>query len=201
MIDAILLAAGSSRRMGEKNKLLMPYSDSSIIKQVASQVSKSKINKLIVVLGYDHKPIMESLQELKQIEFVYNSIHTFGQMSSIQAAMSLIDKKQKGFMICLGDMPTLTTEEYNLVIDGFLKNHSPKRITRPVYKEQIGHPVIFDSLYRKEIIDTSKFKSCKSIIEKNKGHLEKIEVSSVNFFLDIDNPSDYKRLMKYSDQN
>lgn len=201
MIDAILLAAGSSLRMGESNKLLMPYSDKSIIEEVALQISKAKINKLIVVLGHDHQSVMNALNGIEKIEFVYNSIHSFGQMSSIQAAMSLVNHQQQGFMVCLGDMPTLTTKEYNLVIDQFLKNHTPNRITRPVYKEQIGHPVIFDSHYKQEIINTSKHKSCKSIIDQNKRHLEKIEVSSVNFFLDIDNPEDYNRLMRYSNHN
>ena len=47
---AIILAAGSSRRMG-KQKLLLPYGDSTIIETVIQNVLQSKVDSTLVVLG------------------------------------------------------------------------------------------------------------------------------------------------------
>ncbi len=199
MIDAILLAAGSSVRMGPQNKLLLPYSSSTIIRETTKKLAKANVNKLIIVLGYDHRRVKEATKSIDKVEYVYNTIHLHGQLSSLQSAMSLIDDRADAFMVCLADMPNISTADYNFLIDQFNHKTSNCTILRPYYKNQLGHPVIFDKKYKFDILKTSKEVSGKTIIENNQKQLLKVEVSSVNFFLDVDNPSDYNRLMMYND--
>jgi len=47
---AIILAAGESKRMGS-SKMLLPFKGRSMIENVISNVSKSKADEIIVVLG------------------------------------------------------------------------------------------------------------------------------------------------------
>ena len=54
MISAILLAAGQSKRMGGDNKLTKKYNKKYLINHILDTLIKSKIEKIIVVLGRVH---------------------------------------------------------------------------------------------------------------------------------------------------
>ncbi len=52
MIKAILLAAGQSKRIGHENKLTKIYKKKPLINYCLNSLHKSKVNKVIIVLGY-----------------------------------------------------------------------------------------------------------------------------------------------------
>ena len=51
MITAILLAAGSSKRFGKKNKLITSYKKKPLISHAIEHLKKSEVDKIIIVLG------------------------------------------------------------------------------------------------------------------------------------------------------
>ncbi len=203
MIDAILLAAGSSVRMGSVNKLTLNFGEQTVLATVISHLKRSKVDRINVVVGHEHDQIIKQIDNDSDVQIIYNSIHRKGQMSSIQAAMGQVRDQSDGFMICLGDMPSITPEEYNYIIDNFsdIKRKQTAPIVRPVYKESVGHPVIFDPVYKHTIIDQSHQSKCQRIIDQHRDSFIAIPVSSVNYFLDIDNEEDYNRLIQYASPN
>ena len=56
-ISATILAAGSSRRMGKSNKLLLLINNEPIIQSVCRTVLETKLNPIIVVTGYENRKI------------------------------------------------------------------------------------------------------------------------------------------------
>ena len=52
MISAILLAAGQSKRMGGENKLIKKFRGKCLINHILKSLIKSKVRKIIIVLGY-----------------------------------------------------------------------------------------------------------------------------------------------------
>ena len=58
MVTAIVLAAGLSKRMGNKNKLLLPYKNKTVIETVVENIIASGIEEVIVVVS-DRKRIKE----------------------------------------------------------------------------------------------------------------------------------------------
>ena len=57
MIKAILLAAGQSKRLKSENKLIKLYRKEYLINHSLKALLKSKVNKVIIVLGYQRKKI------------------------------------------------------------------------------------------------------------------------------------------------
>ena len=57
MISAILLAAGQSKRMQGENKLLKKYKKKYLINHILKSLVKSKVNKIIIVLGHENRNI------------------------------------------------------------------------------------------------------------------------------------------------
>ena len=200
MFNAIVLAAGRSERMGVRNKLTLNLNEGTIISTVIKQLKKSQIGKIIVVVGHEHKDVIEAIEEIPDLQIVYNSRYKKGQMTSIKAGLSGIDTGCEGFLVCLGDMPSITGEEYDLMIDEYrsIKSNVSHPIARPVYKDSIGHPVVFHSIYKNEILKASHNADCRQVIQLHKNNYHPVPVSSVNFFLDIDNEEEYNRLIQYT---
>ena len=73
MISSILLAAGQSKRMQGENKLLKKNKKKYLINHILKSLIKSKVNKIIIVLGYENKKIKKIALKSKKIIFVINS--------------------------------------------------------------------------------------------------------------------------------
>ena len=197
MINAIVLAAGLSRRMGSENKLTLPLEDKTIVSTVVHNLTQSNVDQITVVVGHEYKLITESLINYRHVQIVFNSLYEIGQMTSIKAGMSSLDAKCEGFLICLGDMPSITSEDYNVMLDQYKSTLSKTAtpIIRPICEDQVGHPVLFHHTYKKAIKNTPDDSDCKMIIGQNIDHYYPFKINSDSYFLDIDNKEEYNRLV------
>ena len=57
MISAIFLAAGQSKRIEKENKLLKIYKRKPLINHSLKPLIKSKIEKIIIVLGFEKNKV------------------------------------------------------------------------------------------------------------------------------------------------
>ncbi len=63
-IWAIILAAGESKRMGVP-KMLLPFNGSTMIEKVISNVSDSKVDKIMVVAGLRERSINREDRQIR----------------------------------------------------------------------------------------------------------------------------------------
>lgn len=193
MISAIVLAAGLSSRM-QQNKMLLPvYDGGPMIKQVVDQISAAGFSEIIVVTGNMAEEITKVL-EGSLISIIHNPFFNSGMTSSIIAGLRHVNKDSKGFAICLGDMPLITTSEYEKMIDTFSsldQNHS-KAILAPRFEGRQGNPVIFSSAYRNDILTCSNPEGCKEVVKANSENLFHIDMETGHVLVDIDTPEDVK---------
>ena len=100
MISAILLAAGQSKRMERENKLIKKYKGKPLINHILKSLIKSKVNKIIIVLGYESGKIRKITLKSKKITFAFNSNYKQGISSSIKFGLKKINKKKQRFYNC-----------------------------------------------------------------------------------------------------
>ena len=115
MIKAILLAAGKSKRLRSENKLIKQFKNKSLINHSLSALHKSKVDKIIIVLGYQHKEVKKVIKRNKKNIFVLNKKFKLGISSSINTGLKKISKKDKGFIIVQSDMPFIKTSHINKI--------------------------------------------------------------------------------------
>lgn len=195
LISAILLAAGSSSRMKEHNKLLLPLQDKTILEHTLESVLKSQAREVIVVTGYQSKAIERVIRKKRYgIAMVHNRDFQSGMTSSIQTGIKAADPKSEGFMLCLADMPFLLSSHYNQIIEAFEEAHlkDPWTIVVPFFDNRRGNPVIFSRAYRQDILHHTNMEGCKSLIDQNTAHIHKIEMKTGIEKLDIDVKEDYE---------
>ena len=62
MIKAILLAAGQSKRIKSENKLIKRFKNKPLITHSLQALYKSKVDKIIIVLGYQHQEVKKAIK-------------------------------------------------------------------------------------------------------------------------------------------
>jgi molybdenum cofactor cytidylyltransferase len=191
MITAIVLAAGKSSRMRDKNKMFLPFRDSTIISNVIAELLIADIDEIIVVSNnIDHK---NELAIVSKVQFALNPNPALGMTSSIKIGVEKARAKSH-YMICLGDMPTITTNEYNLLIHKFIDNKN-KGILQPIFQNKPGNPVLFPNSFRSKILELEYTEGCKPILKDHPSQVIQLEMPTENIHLDIDTEEDYNNLL------
>jgi len=189
MISAILLAAGQSKRMDGENKLLKKYKKKHLINHILNTLTKSKISKIIVVLGFQRSKVRKVLLKNKKIKCIYNKKYKSGMASSIKAGLKKISQKNTGFLIIHADMPLVSTGIINLFCLGL--NKSNKEIFVPINKKKIGNPIGFKRSMIKFLKKIKGDKGAKKIIRRNKHKLYFIKINSKSIFGDFNTQRDF----------
>lgn len=193
MTTVILLAAGSSRRMGSKNKLLLPVNGEPMISHVAKKIMDIDVDRIIAVVGHQRELIEPILYEMR-ITTVFNKNHNLGMVSSIKCAMTNLSHETSQFMIVLGDMPLLESSHYTALLK-FSEEQKKGSIVRPKSNNnEFGHPVIFAARYKDEILNCADLHSLKSVVKNNRTSFVQFETDDSAYYVDADTPSDYEKL-------
>ena len=189
MISSILLAAGQSKRMQGENKLLKKYKKKYLINHILKSLIKSKVNKIIIVLGYENKKIKKIALKSKKIIFVVNSQYLKGISTSIKCGLKKISKKNIGFLITHADMPLVSKTILNALCSS-LKNKN-KEIFIPVYKKRIGNPLAFKYSMIKSFRKIKGDRGAKKLIRLNKSKVQMVNVNSKSILIDFDQLKDF----------
>jgi len=189
MISAILLAAGQSQRMGGDNKLIKKYNKKYLINHILDALIKSKVKKIIVVLGFQTSKVKKIIVEDKKISFVYNKNYKSGMASSIKTGLKRISKKNIGFLIIHADMPQISRKIINKLYEAI--KSKDKEIFVPTYKRKLGNPVGFKYSMLKTLKKIKGDKGAKKIIKRNKKKIYLIKVNSKSIFNDLNTPRDF----------
>lgn len=193
MVSAIVLAAGLSKRMGNSNKLLLPYRQHTVIEATLNNILAAGIMDIIVVTGYESDKINNAIKHLPAT-IVDNPFYAQGMTTSIQQGITYA--KGNGFMICLSDMMMIEPVEYSLLVTAFEQQFSfnPKCICIPRYGNEKGNPVIFSAYYRTAILKHTDMEGCKAIVQANKEEICWVDMPTNHVLMDMDYPEDYEKL-------
>ena len=189
MITAILLAAGQSKRLFNQNKLIKNYKGKPLINHVVQSIIKSKIEKLIIVLGFEYLKVKKKINKNKKIKFVINHNYTRGIASSIKCGLKKISNKSDGFIIVQADMPEIGKNILNKLYKEIKTNK--KEIFVPRKNNKIGNPIGFKLSMINQLKKISGNRGAKFIIQKNKSKIKYIRTKSLDIFKDIDLNKDF----------
>ena len=189
MISAIVLAAGCSKRMNGQNKLTTELKNKHLINHILGTLIKSKINKIIVVLGFQNLKVKKIIVKNKKICFVYNNSYKSGMASSIQAGLKRLSKRNIGFLIVQADMPLISKKIINSLCYSIKNNN--KEIVVPIYKKKLGNPIGFKSSMITILSKTKGDSGAKKMIKRNKKKLSLIRVNSKSIFKDFNTQRDF----------
>src|SRR5690606_16692752 len=80
-VAAAILAAGLSRRMGARNKLLQEVDGAPMVRKVVEHALASRCDRVLVVLGHQAREVRQALSGLR-VEFTDNAGYQEGLAAS-----------------------------------------------------------------------------------------------------------------------
>lgn len=186
---AIILAAGESKRMGSP-KMLLSFNGRTMIENVIANVTESKVDKIMVVLGADSEPLVELIRTMA-VSYCYNENYKDGMLSSAACGFRNLPDDYNAVLVFQGDQPLITSVTINAVIEAYLS--TGKGIAIPVYKSRRGHPILIDRKYTNEIEKLSPFEGLRSLAYKFPGDVQEVNSVESGILRDFDTYDEYKK--------
>jgi molybdenum cofactor cytidylyltransferase len=184
-IAILILAAGSSTRMGVAKQLL-PVGENTLLGVSIKQALQSEADKVYCVLGSNAEVIKQSISKFK-IEPIFNPNYKTGLSSSIVAGIQhLINQDFDATLILLGDQPLISVAYLNAMITPF-KNHGEKIIASK-YNNTFGVPSVIPKRSYNELLKLKGDKGAKDFLNTNKEEI--IPLKNINL-IDIDTKKEY----------
>lgn len=188
-IWAIVLAGGESRRMGTP-KMLLPFWGSTMLGRVIDNVTASRIDHTLVVLGAEKDRIGELLNK-RPVSVCYNANYIEGMLSSVKCGIKHLPESCRAFLVFQGDQPLILPSTTDKLIDAYLE--SAKGIMMPVFDNKRGHPLLIDSRFIADVMQLDNNYGLSGLAEKMPGEVSAIEVDDPGILRDFDTPEDYNK--------
>ena len=190
MIKAILLAAGQSKRLKSENKLIKLYKKKPLINHSLNALHKSKVNKIIVVLGHQKKELQKLIKKNNKNIFTYNKEYKKGMASSIKAGLKKLNKKDKGFIIVQSDMPFIKSSDINKIYSSIKSKKYLVHVLK--YRNRVGNPIGFDISIMKKFKKIKGDVGAKFMVKRLKKETRFIKINNLKSFKDFDKVSDFR---------
>jgi molybdenum cofactor cytidylyltransferase len=195
-ILGLLLAAGSSKRMGKKNKLLADVNGTKMIVHIAEQIKKSKVSQITVVTGYEANQVTSALKHLIS-NFIHNPNHTKGLSTSVKIGLNAVPDGIDGVVIFLGDMPLVKSRDINNIIEAFNPTEG-RSICVPIHGRKRGNPVLWGKQYITKILSITGDIGARHLLEAYSDQISEVAIDTDGVLFDVDTPERLKELRKRS---
>ncbi len=194
MVSVIVLAAGSSRRMGGSNKLLLPWKNSTLIQHAVEVCMESCADEVLVVLGHHSSRIKNALWSCP-VQFVENPLYEQGMLTSIQAGIRGASPESEGWIIFLSDQPRMSVSLLNELIESFRMHHHLEKdlIVLPVCDGIRRNPVLFSRSFRERLLN-HRGDRARELVRTHENCIIEIGAEPVEMFEDVDTLDEYEIL-------
>ena len=188
----IILAAGSSSRLG-RPKQLLHYQGRSFIQHITAEALKSNLNPVFVITGANAEKVSVDLQH-EEASIVYNARWQEGMASGIITGIENVlslHKDIEAMIISVCDQPFLSAALFEQMVE--TRASSGKGIVASRYAGTTGTPVLFARNYFEYLLQLKGEEGAKKLL-KMYGE----DVATVPFpegTIDIDSEDDYANLL------
>jgi len=184
-VAAIVLAAGMSSRMGHANKLLCELGGKPVIARVLDQLQQSTLGKIIIITGHQREQIERQLHSLDQ-RAVFNPDFENGMSTSIRAGMAALPEIIQAVIICQGDMPFVSANVINQLINAHIEN--PAKVIAPAFMGKRGNPLLWPRRLFPVLESLEGDCGARHVLKKFNDEILEQDVDNIGILLDIDSP-------------
>jgi molybdenum cofactor cytidylyltransferase len=190
----IILAAGSSSRLGQPKQLL-EFKGKTLLEIAVEAAQSSLADSCVIVLGANADLIVEKIRNTK-VDQVINENWESGMASSMQKGLKyLIEKSDPDQVILmLSDQPFVDSNIINSLIEN--KINYDNEIIACSYNGTLGVPVLFTKKYFPELLSLTGNEGAKKLVMAHQDDLHTIDFPKGA--IDIDTMEDYLNLKKDS---
>jgi molybdenum cofactor cytidylyltransferase len=192
ILTALVLAAGSSRRLG-RPKQLLPYRGTTLLGWVVAQAEAcAALDEVLVVLGHEGQAVLARLA-LGRARAVFNTEHQEGCAASYRAGLAAADPRAAGVLILPGDQPGITTDMIARVAAAWRATGA--ELLAADYEGTLGHPLIFSRALFPDLAALHGDKAAWKLVDRAGATLRRVPMGHL-LPADVDTPEDAARLAR-----
>ena len=183
----VVLAAGTSDRFGESNKLLAEWEGRPLVAHVAGTLSRSAVDAVVVVVGHEADRVRAAV-EGPDVTVVDNPDYEAGQATSVRrGALAARDRGADAALFALGDMPTVRPGTVDTLVSAFRAGAGSALAA--AHEGTRGNPVLFGARHFDALADLSGDVGGREILLGD-DDAALVETGDPGVLLDIDSPTD-----------
>jgi molybdenum cofactor cytidylyltransferase len=187
----VVLAAGSSRRMGVPKQLL-DFGGRPLLQVIVEQANASHLNEVIVVLGAGADRIRE-LVDFGRARTIVNPDHVSGMASSLLAGIATLGDDVDRAVVILGDQPDISSRLLNELLE--LQERSGLPAAALNFEGLLHPPVVLSRELWADLTNLEGDVGCRALIRQRPELVAALAGGGGHKHpVDIDTPADYARL-------
>jgi molybdenum cofactor cytidylyltransferase len=196
-VCALVLAAGRSRRMAPLNKLLVPDNKGvPMILRVVDNVLASHASPVIVVTGHERERIEEALAG-RPVLFAFAENYADGLSASLKAGLAAVPPEAEGIMVCLGDMPLVSSAMLDRLMQAFDPEEG-RAIVQPTFRGKQGNPMLWAREFLPQMLGITGDIGARHLAAQHAERMVEVEMASDAVLRDFDTTESLKGLPEFA---
>lgn len=191
IVTGLVLAAGSSNRLGQPKQLL-PFRGTTLLGAALDVARECGFDQLLVTLGGAATDVRAAV-DFGDAELVDNTDFTSGCGSSISAAVAHVDDASEGIVLMLGDQPGVAAETVRRLID----EGGTSQVAVCRYADGRGHPFWFARSVFDDLRALHGDKAVWKVLESGRFSVTEVAIET-SVPIDVDTWADYEALLASS---
>ena len=188
-VAGVLLAAGTSTRMGE-NKLLFQLEGEPVVRRAVGRATAAGLDPVIVVLGHEADRVRGELTGLA-CRTVVNPDYAGGINGSLKAGIAALPATAAAAVVLLADMPLVTTEMIATLVDRYRASTAPLVIS--AYDGVNAPPMLYHRALFPELLEMEGEGCGKQVVRRHRAEAAVVRWPAAAL-TDLDVPDDYERV-------
>jgi molybdenum cofactor cytidylyltransferase len=188
----VILAAGSSTRMGQ-DKALIPWQGGSFL-SAAIRVLQSTTDFVIVVAG-ENEENLAPIVHAQAAFLVRNPFPQRGQFSSLQRGLDeVLNRGRDAAIVTLVDRPAPDPQTVKLLKEGFLESDKQIWAVVPELEGKHGHPIVMGREMIEVFLRAPVDSNAREVEHAHQEHIRYLPVNDPYVVMNVNTPEDLEKL-------
>lgn len=192
-VAGVVLASGLSLRFGERNKLLAPFSQATVVRRTVQAYLEGNLQPVLVVVGHESDRVRSALAGLA-ITDVHNPEFERGQSRALVCGVNSLPRHTAAAVIGVADQPLLTGDVIRELVTTYRTTDAT--LVVPRYAGRRGNPVLFDRRFFPELLQVTGDRGGRPVLEAHRREIVWLDVPDARMAADVDTPDDYRALLE-----
>jgi molybdenum cofactor cytidylyltransferase len=186
----IVLAAGTSSRMGGRNKLLLEVGGEPLARRVVWAALAAGLDPVVVVLGHEAERVRDALAGLA-CRTVHNAGYEAGMTTSLRAGVAALPEGTPAAVMILADMPQVTAGMLAELAAAHAAAESARRppLVLSDYEGVLAPPTLFDRALFPELLALPDDRCPRSVVKRHRNAAAVLRWPA-SALADLDRPED-----------
>jgi len=190
-VVGVVLAAGTSTRFGEANKLLAEWNGVPLVRHVADTLCRTSLETVAIVVGHEADTLRSAVAD-SEVTVVVNEAYERGQSTSVQRAVSFAQEEDAdATLFALGDMPTVRSATVETLLTAYRAGVGDA--IAAAFEGTRGNPVLFDRDHFDSLAALDGDEGGREILLGGDDSAL-VETGDPGVLVDVDRPDDIKSL-------